>query len=205
MKLYYAPGACSLATRISLHEAGIAAEYEQVDVKAKVTGSGGDYLALNPKGSVPMLVLDDGQAVTENVAIMDLLAEIEPSLGVDGALGRTRLIEMLSFLSTELHIAFKPFFHESTPDDRTKAGAAVTRCLDLIEERVSPDFLFGPRFTGADAYLWVMLRWAVNFGVPIKPGMVTYFERIAERPTVQQALSEEGLTVARPTFAAAMA
>jgi glutathione S-transferase len=202
MKLYYAPGACSLATRISLHEAGIWAEFERVDVKAKVTASGADYLTINPKGSVPMLVLDDGAAVTENVAIMDLLSQLEPKLGVDGPLGRTRLIEMLSFLSTELHIAFKPFFHDSPAEERAKAATAVTRCLDLLEDRVRDDYLFGTRFTGADAYLWVMLRWAAAFRVPMTPPMVAYFERIAERPTVQQALVEEGLTVAKSTVMA---
>ena len=103
MKLYYSPGACSLATRISLHEAGIAATFERVDLRAKVTETGADYTAINPAGSVPMLLLSDGTAITENVAILDLLAEHEPRLGVNGSLGRTRLIEMLSFLSTELH------------------------------------------------------------------------------------------------------
>ena len=202
MKLYYAPGACSLATRISLHEAGIAAEFERVDVKAKVTASGADYLTVNPKGSVPMLVLDDGESVTENVAIMDLLSQLEPKLGVDGPLGRTRLIEMLSFLSTELHIAFKPYFHDSPPEERAKAAAAVTRCLDLLEDRVREGYLFGTRFTGADAYLWVMLRWAAAFRVPMQPEMAAYFKRVAMRPTVQQALGEEELTFTEPTLAA---
>lgn len=204
MKLYFAPGACSLATRITLHEAGIAAEFERVDVKAKVTASGGDYLRINPKGSVPMLVLDDGRAVTENVAIMDLLAQLDPSLGVDGPLGRTRLIEMLSFLSTELHIAFKPFFHGADSEGQAKAAVAVTRCLDLLTDRVREEYLFGPRFTGADAYLWVMLRWAAGFGVPMQPEMAAYFERVAARPTVQQSLSEEELTLAQPTIVAPM-
>src|SRR5688572_32998739 len=101
-KLYYSPGACSLSTRIALHEAGIAAEFERVDLKAKVTERGDDYRAINPAGSVPMLVLDDGAAITENVAVLDLIAERTPKLGVAGPLGRTRLVEMLSFLTTEL-------------------------------------------------------------------------------------------------------
>src|SRR5690606_6715868 len=110
MKLYYAPGACSLACRISLHEAGLAAEFERVDIKTKTTEHGHDYRAINPKGYVPMLVLDDGTAITENVAVLDFIAEHEPALAPAGPLARTRLIEMLSWLSTELHVAFKPFW-----------------------------------------------------------------------------------------------
>jgi len=204
MKLYYAPGACSLATRICLYEAGIAADFEQVDVKAKVTASGDDYLALNPKGSVPLLILDDGEPVTENVAIMDWLAQRAPALGVDGPLGRTRLIEMLSFLSSELHIAFKPFFHGAGGDERALAASAVGRCLRLIEDRVD-EHLFGSRFTVADAYLWVMLRWAAAFGVPMPAPVAAYYERLATRPTVEQGLREEELALASPTILAPVA
>lgn len=195
MKLYYAPGACSLATRISLHEAGIAAEFERVDVKAKVTASGADYLTVNPKGSVPMLVLDDGESVTENVAIMDLLSQLEPKLGVDGPLGRTRLIEMLSFLSTELHIAFKPYFHSATELEKAAAAEVVGRDLDLLSVRIHQGFLFSPNFTVADAYLFAMLRWAVGFGIHMQPEMFGYFGRVSERPAIRRSLAEEGLTI----------
>jgi len=195
MKLYYSPGACSLASRISLHEAGIATEFERVDLRAKLTERGEDYSAINPKGSVPMVVLDDGEAVTENVAILDLVAEREPKLGVDGPLGRTRLIEMLSFLSTELHIAFKPFFHAASELEKASAAEVVGRDLNLLSDRVHEGFLFGPSFTVADAYLFAMLRWAVGFGISMQPEMYGYFERVAARPAVRQALAEEGLTV----------
>ena len=123
MKLYYSPGACSLATRISLHEAGIPIDGERVDLKAKVTERGADYLAVNPAGSVPMIVLDDDQVVTENVAILALIAEHEPKLDNAGPLGRTRLLEMLSFLSTELHIAFN--FSTLTLGPNSRLGLAV--------------------------------------------------------------------------------
>jgi len=191
MKLYYSPAACSLAARISLHEAGIAAEFERVDLKAKVTEQGDDYRAINPAGSVPMLVLDDGEAVTENVAVLDLLAQRAPQLGAGGPLGRTRLIEMLSYLSTELHIAFKPFWH---PDgDTTAAAQAVATRLAHLENRMAGAYLFGTDFTVADAYLFAMLRWAKGFALPLSPVMLTYFERVAERAGVRQALAEEGL------------
>jgi glutathione S-transferase len=193
MKLYYAPGACSLATRISLHEAGLAAEFERVDVKTKITEHGFDYTAINPKGYVPMLLLDDGAAITENVAILELIADREPKLAPGGPLGRTRLLEMLSYLSSELHVAFKPFFHGASEQEKSAAGEVVAKRLDLIDEHLQELYLFGPRFTVADAYLFAMLRWARGFGVRVSAEMLGYFERVAERSTVRQALAEEGL------------
>jgi glutathione S-transferase len=192
MKLYYAPGACSLASRISLHEAGFPAEFERVDLKAKVTERGDDYLAINPKGSVPMLLLDDG-AVTENVAILDLIADRVPELGPDGSLGRTRLLEMLSYLSSELHVAFKPFWHARSEADRAAGEQAVGPRLEYLKGRMTGLYLLGPRFTVADAYLFVMLRWAAAFGVTIPPRLLGYFERIEGRESVRRALAEEGL------------
>jgi glutathione S-transferase len=191
MKLYYAPGACSLASRISLHEAGLAADFERVDLKAKITEHGGDFSAINPAGSVPMLVLDDGARVTENVAILDLIADRAPAFAPGGPLGRTRLIEMLSYLSTELHIAFKPFWHDAGEAEKAKAGEAVARRLQYLEGRMQGDYLFGAHFTVADAYLFVMLRWAKGFGLPLSPRLLGYFERIAARSSVRQALAEE--------------
>ena len=207
MKLYYSPGACSVATRISLHEAGLDADFERVDLKTKITEHGRDFTAINLAGAVPTLVLDDGAVVTENVAVLDLIAERAPQLGVAGALGRTRLIEMLSFLSTELHIAFKPFWH-GTAADKAAAGQAVARRLAIIESRMRGDYLLGPTFTVADAYLFAMLRWAKGFGLPLSPRMLGYFERIAEREAVRRSLAEEagGETApdpARPSLAGA--
>ena len=193
MKLYYAPGACSLSGRISLHEAALPAEFERVDIKTKFTERGYDYTALTPKGYVPMLVLDDGEAVTENTAILEFIADRHPELAPGGPLGRTRLIEMLSWLSTELHVAFKPFWHEESEAEKAAASEAVARRLALISEHIAELYLFGPRFTVADAYLFVMLRWARAFEVLMAPEMLGYFARVAERPAVRQALAEEGL------------
>jgi glutathione S-transferase len=193
MKLYYAPGACSLATRICLHEAGIAAQFERVDLHARLTETGADYLTINPKGSVPLLVLEDGHAVSENVAVLDLLAERAPALGVRGPLGRTRLIEMLSFLSTELHIAFKPFFHDAGAAEKAIASEAAARDLDLLTARVDGGYLFGPGFTVADAYLFAMLRWAVSFDIPMQSEMFEYFGRVGARSAVRRSLAQEGL------------
>lgn len=193
MKLYYAPGACSLSGRISLHEAAFPAEFERVDIKTKFTEHGYDYTAINPKGYVPMLVLDDGNAVTENTAILEFIADRHPELAPGGPLGRTRLIEMLSWLSTELHVAFKPLWHSDSDDAKAEAAEAVARRLELVSEHVNELYLFGPRFTVADAYLFVMLRWAQAFGVRMAPEMLGYFARVLERPAVRQALIEEGL------------
>jgi glutathione S-transferase len=193
MKLYYSPGACSLSVRISLHEAGLPAEFERVDLNSKITESGYDYSAINPKGYVPMLVLDDGNAVTENVAILALLADRDPELTPGGPLGRTRLVEILSWLSTELHAAFKPYYHDANDAAKAAAGEVVAQRLDLVENQINELYLFGPRFTVADAYLFVMLRWAKAFGVRISPEMHGYFERVAERETVRRALAEESL------------
>ena len=193
MKLYYSPGACSLACRISLHEAGLQADFERVDLRAKTTEHGADYLAINPKGYVPMLVLDDGATVTEIDAVLDFLAGIEPRLGVDGPLGRTRLLEMLSYLSSELHVAFKPFWHPAGEAQATAAAQAVATRLAFLDRARRGTHLFGERFSAADAYLFVMLRWAMAFGLPVPPGLAALFETVAERDTVRRALAEEGL------------
>jgi glutathione S-transferase len=200
MKLYYAPGACSLATRISLHEAGLAADYERVDLKTKVTERGDDFAAINPAGSVPMLVLDDGAAIVENCAVLDLLADREPRLAPYGPLARTRLIEMLSYLSTELHIAFKPFWHGASGLEAAAAGEAVARRLEFLENRMLGRYLFGDRFTVADAYLFVMLRWAKAFALPLSPRLLGYFERVSERAAVRRAMAEEAAPETAPTL-----
>jgi len=197
MKLYYAPGACSLAGRISLHEAGLAAEFERVDMKTKITEQGYDYLSINPRGYVPLLALDDGNAITENIAVLEFIADRDPALAPGGPLGRTRLLEILSWLSTELHVAFRPFADSSRTAERAEAVDVVAKLLEIISERINELYLFGPRFTVADAYLFAMLRWAGAYGVPVSPELHGYFERVAERPSVQRALSEEGLPDAR--------
>lgn len=199
MKLYYAPGACSLASRISIHEAGLAADFERVDLKTKITEHGHDYNAINPAGSVPLLVLDDGAQVIENTAVLDLIADREPRLGPGGPLGRTRLIEMLSYLSTELHAAFKPFWRNPGEPEKAEAGEAVAKRLEFLENRMLGLYLFGPHFSVADAYLFVMLRWAKGFGLPLSPRLLGYFERVSERSTVRRALAEEAPSEAVPT------
>ncbi|WP_066586770.1 glutathione binding-like protein [Sphingomonas pruni] len=193
MKLYFSPGACSLASRISLHEAGLAAEFERVDPKTKITERGYDYLSINPMGFVPLLALDDGSTISENVAVLDFIVDREPALGPGGQLGRSQLLEILSWLSSELHVAFRPMWAPLEEPGKAAAKETVAKLLDIVSARINELYLFGPRFTVADAFLFAMLRWANAFGVRVSPEMHAYFERVAERPTVQRALAEEGL------------
>lgn len=120
-------------------------------------------------------------------------ATIDPDLGERGGLHRTEMIEMLSYLSSELHVAFKPFWHSDSAAERENAGAAVAKRLEFLESQMAGTYLMGPSFTVADAYLFVMLRWAKGFGLPLSPRLLSYFELISERAAVRQALAEEGL------------
>jgi len=111
MKLYYSPLACSLADHIALREAGFAFDLERVDLKTRRTETGRDFHEVSAKGYVPVLVLGDGEIITENVAVLDWIATAAPALAVDGPLGRTRMLEALTYITTEIHRAFKPMWH----------------------------------------------------------------------------------------------
>lgn len=192
MKLYLSPGACSLADHIALHEAGLAFDRVSVDLKAKRTGDGRNFLEINPKGYVPALELDDGQVLTENIAILAWAADQNPELAPHGdPLARYRLLEMLGFISTEVHKGFKPFFAGGSDEDKAKAGDAIGKRLGYLAERMKGDYLFGERFTVADAYLFVMLTWAQRLGVKAPDRLSAYFERVKARPNVQLALRHE--------------
>jgi glutathione S-transferase len=194
MKLYYATGACSLADRIALHEAGLEVTFERVDLRTRMTETGADFRAINPKGYVPALVLDDGEIVTENIAVLAWIAGQAPQLVPAGPLGAIRLLEALAFVSTEIHKGFKPFFTPGASDtDRAKAAAAISGRFAFIAERLGEPYFFGSRFTVADAYLFVTLRWARQFGVEIPAALSAYHEEIAARRHVRTALAEEGL------------
>lgn len=194
MKLYYAREACSLADHVALLEAGRSFEIEAVDILAKRTASGTDFHDINPKGYVPALVLDGGEMITENIAILDWIAEQHPELRPEGPLSRTRLLEMLTFLSTELHRAFKPLWHPGPEPERRKARETVASLLRFIGDRMTGPYLFGDRLSAADCYLFVMLRWADRFGIE-KPETLAGLHRLMNaRPTVRAALASEGST-----------
>ena len=193
MKLYLAPGACSLADHIALHEAGLTFDRVRVDLRAKRTEDGRDFNEINPKGYVPVLELDDGELLTENVAILAWAAERAPKLAPAGELGRIRLIEMLAFIATELHKPFVRIFFPTSDAEKQAAEAILARRLGFLAARLRGDYLFGSGFTVADAYLYVMLRWARAKTLGVPDPLPAFFDRIEARPAVRLALQHEGL------------
>src|SRR5690242_20242524 len=147
MKLYLAPGACSLADHIALHEAGIPFDRVTVDLRAKRTEDGRDYNEVNPKGYVPALQMDDGQMLTENVAILDWIAHRAPRLVPKGELGHTRMLEMLAFISTELHKQFGRVFFPSSDAEKEAAFQRIDKRLQYLAGQMKSDYLFGPEMT----------------------------------------------------------
>jgi glutathione S-transferase len=201
MKLYYKPGVCSLAAHIVLRELGLPFEMEAVDLATRKTASGADYLRVNPLGYVPALELDDGTVLTENAAILQYLADSQPAAGLAPAAGtmdRYRLIAWLSFVSSEVHKQFSPFFNPRTPAEWKEMLVArlKTRFEYLARHFESHACLMGERFTIADSYLYAVLRWADRFKIDLSPwpALTQYLSRIAARPAVQAALKAEGLT-----------
>jgi glutathione S-transferase len=200
MKLYYSPGACSLSPHIVLEETGLKYDLEKVDLRTHKTEQGEDFFAINPKGYVPALVLDDGELLTEGPAIVQYLADQKPDSGLapaPGSFERYRLQEWLTFIGTEIHKSFSPLFRPTTPDEIKRAAIEkIGSRFGLIAKKLDgKQFLLGDRFTAADAYLLVMLRWSGNFGIDVAqwPALKSYFERILSRPAVRTALASEGL------------
>ena len=193
MKLYYAPGACSLADHIALHEAGLSFEHEKVDLKAKRTEAGVDFLLINPKGYVPALTLDSGETLSENVAILDWIAHQDGKLVPPGPMGHTHLLEALAFISTEIHKSFKPFFANGTDGDKATAGETIGKRMEYLAETMKGDYLFGSTVGVADFYLFVMLLWAKKFDLEPPAPLVAFRERMMALPSVQKAMTHEGL------------
>lgn len=193
MKLYYSPLACSLADHIALVEAGVPFERESVNLKTKRTASGGDFNAVTRKGYVPALVLDSGEVLTENIAVLDFLATEYPALCVPGNLGRTRVLEALAFISTEVHRSFKPMWHASGETQKAQARATISKLLEVLSESLAGDYLFGETPSVADFYLFVMLLWAELFDISVPAPLVAVRQRMANRAAVQEAMRHEGL------------
>jgi glutathione S-transferase len=194
MKLYYAPGACSLADHIALHEAGLPIDLVKVDLKTHKLEDGRSYYDINPKGSVPAIQFDDGEVLTENAAILGYIADQKPELAPSGPLGRYRLAEMLSYLASELHKAFHPLFvPTSTEAEKKSAAANVEKKLSYIASRFKGPYLFGPHVSVADAYLFVMLTWAESMKLTIPDTLKAFIARMRERPAVKASLKHEGL------------
>ncbi|HYP75359.1 MAG TPA: glutathione transferase GstA [Polyangiaceae bacterium] len=193
MKLYYSPGACSLASHIVLHEAKLPSSFVKVDLKSKQTEAGDDFRKVNPKGYVPALELDDGDVLTENVAILQYLASLKPELLPQSGKAKWHAIETLAFVSTELHKAFKPLFDPTSSEElKQKAKDLVALRLKVLVPLLGQrKFIVGEQFTVVDAYLLVMLTWARKQGVSVPAELERYADALNERPAVKEALAME--------------
>lgn len=200
MKLYYSPGACSLSPHIVACEAELPVELIKVDLESKLTETGEDFRQLNPNGYVPLLILDDGNSLTEGPAIVQYLADQTPDKKIippAGTFERSKLQQWLNFISTEIHKSFSPLFNSAAPDGAKELAASILmRRLETVAEQLSSQpFLLGENFTVADAYLFVTLSWGKHVDIDISrwPALARYADRISERPAVQKAMREEGL------------
>ena len=201
MKLFYKPGACSLASHIVLREIGASFEIEAVDTKAGKTASGLDFKAINPKGYVPVLQLDDGAILTEGAAVLQFLADRFPDAALApeaGSIARARLQEQLNWTAAELHKAFGPLFQDKATDaQQAQARTAVAAKFDLMEDQLSDGrtWLVGDRFSVADAYLFVVSNWANFTGIDLArwPNLAAFVNRVAARTAVVSAMQAEGL------------
>jgi glutathione S-transferase len=197
MDLYFAPLACSMATRIALYEAGATANFRQVDTRSKREADGSDFLAVNPMGQVPSLRTDDGELITENPVVLQYVADQYPGSGLapQGGMPRYRLQQWLNFITSELHkVVFIPLLDPRGTDGakgyaRDKVGQRLAYLNTHLSDR---EFLLD-RFTVADAYLVVVLNWARFAGVDLAewPHVHSYFQRLRERPSVARAMDEE--------------
>jgi glutathione S-transferase len=199
MKLYYAPAACSLAPHIAAREAGLDLALEKVDLKAKKTESGRDYLSINSKGAVPALEIEGGEVLTENAIVLQYLADKAPQSGlvVSNGMARWHFLELVNFIATELHKGFGPLW-----DSRTSATGReivvenLSKRFDILDRQLgNKNYLTGDTFTIADAYAYTILNWTKIHEIDMSrwPRLIAFLDRVAARGAVRQALSEEGL------------
>jgi glutathione S-transferase len=200
MKLYYMPGACSLASHIALREAGLAFEAVKVDGKTKKAANGEDYLQVTAKGYVPALRMNDGSVLTEGTAVLQYIADQNPAAQLSGApasAARYSVLEWLGYISTELHKGFGPLFNPtSTAEQKQAAKDAIGKRFTWVAgELGSKTYLLGDQFTIADSYLFTVLGWTNYVGIDLGawPTLKAYHGRIAGRPAVLAALKAEGL------------
>ena len=199
MKLYYSPGACSLASRIAFQELGLEAQYERVDLTTKLTETGRDFHQVNPIGYVPALELDDGTILTENNAILPFIADLRPGTlaPATDSFERVRLNQALGFLSGELHKSFSPFFAGVEGAEREKATAKLESRVAHMERLLGDgrEHLIGGQLSVADIYAFVILSWSSHIGVSLEkwPAVTAFVQRMSTRASVSAALQQEGL------------
>ncbi len=201
MKLYYSPGACSLSPHIVLREAGMDFTLERVDLQAKkLKESGADFLAVNPKGQVPVLELDNGERLTEGPAIVQYIADQKPASGLapaNGTMARYHTQEWLNFVTSELHKVFAPLFRPTTPDEFVKITKEnlANKFAFLDKHLAGKQYLMGEKFTVPDAYCFTVTGWTKYKDIDLGrwPNLKAYMDRVAARPKVQEAMKAEGL------------
>jgi glutathione S-transferase len=200
MKLYFAPGTCSLSPHILLRETEADFTLEKVDLKTKQTASGSDFLAINPKGKVPVLELADGTRLTEGAIVAQYIAELAGArelLPDRGDPARYRVLEWQTFVTTELHKTYSPLFNPALDVVSKQVFAAELRKkYEWVDARLEgSDYLTGARFTVADAYFYAVTRWARLVGIELGdlPNLQATIARISQRPMVRTALAFEGL------------
>jgi glutathione S-transferase len=200
MKLYYSPGTCSLSPHIVFLELGLPFTPVRVDFKTKTLPDGGDYLKVNSKGAVPALQLDDGQVLTEGPAIVQYLADLKPDSGLAprfGSFERYRLMEILNYITSEVHKQFSPLFNPATtPEWREATLANLAKRFDWLSGFLgSKPYLMGEQFTVADAYLGTVLGWTKPTKIDLSkwPVLAAYHQRFTHRPKVHEAMRAEGL------------
>ncbi len=200
MKLYYTPGACSLASHIVLCESGLPYALERVDLRNKTIADGRDFRAINPLGYVPALELNNGEILTEGSAILFYLADLAPATRLvppAGEVARYRLLAWLNFIGSELHKNFSPLFGKNTPEEyKSQVIERLASRLAHVDGVLAyTPYLVGEHFTIADAYLFVVINWAKPTGIELSPypHLLAFRERVLARPSVQQAMQEEGL------------
>ena len=200
MKLYFSPGACSLAPHIVLFETGLPFSTERVDLRTKVTAGGADYTTINPNGYVPALELKDGTVLTEGPAITQFLADLAPASNLapaNGTLERYQLASLLNFIAAEVHKNLSMLFNRDAGENlqQDRRTVLAKRFAYLEQLLTGKDFLTGDTFTVADAYLFTVLNWAGHLKIDLSAfqRLQAYITRVAMRPSVQQALRAEGL------------
>jgi glutathione S-transferase len=200
MKLYYSPGACSLSPHIALREAGLEFELAKKDLHSQTLADGSDFRAINPKGYVPALALDNGEILTEGPAILQYIADRAPDKKLAppaGSMERVRLQEWLNYITSELHKSFSPLFNKKASEDwKAAARALLDRRIELVAKALEGrSYLMGETFSVADCYLFTVLNWAAGWPSTFPAGRAwpNTCKRVAARPTVQAALKAEGL------------
>lgn len=200
MKLYYSPGACSLAPHIVLNELGASYDLEKVDLASKKTEKGADFLAVNDKGYVPTLEIAKGEILTEVSTILQYLADKAQNSGLlpaFGSMDRYRAMESLNFVASELHKGLGGLFNPSMPEDGKKAIIErLKRRLAWFDGLLAKQpYVLGNNYSVADAYAFTVLGWAKHVNVDLSPyaHIIAYLDRLGSRPAVQAALKKEGL------------